>query len=382
MAHPAKLLAAAALALVCSCATTEEARREARVVPRFEVDPSWPKLPDKWVFGQVSSVSIDEQGHAWILQRPSSVRTDQKGRAAPPVLEFDENGNFIQGWGGPGAGYDWPETEHGIYVDPKGYVWVGGNGKTDHHLVKFTKRGEFVMQIGRKGASKGNSDTQNVNMAADTFVHTPTNELFVADGYGNRRVIVFDADTGAFKRMWGAFGNRPVDEVPEPPKVPEDRRIPAKELTDSDRGPEQFITPVHATRVSKDNMVYVSDRGGKRVQVFTLDGKYVTQKFIDRYCEVPHCGNGQTVASTAFSHDPEQRFLYVASRSPARLWILDRKTLEPLDSFGRPGVMPGEFYVMHHMNVDSKGNLYVTEVQDGKRVQKFEFKGIQPLPRR
>jgi DNA-binding beta-propeller fold protein YncE len=358
------------------------APKAAREAPRFEVDPTWPKLPPRYIFGQVSSVSIDEQGHAWVLQRPSSLRADQKDKAAPPVIEFDEQGNFVQAWGGPGQGYDWPEVEHGIYVDPKGNVWLGGNGPTDHHLVKFTKQGRFLMQLGKKGASKGNTDTANVKGAADTFVHTPTNELFVADGYGNRRVIVFDADTGAFKRMWGAFGNKPIDDVPDPPKVPEDRRIPAKELTAQDRGPEQFITPVHATRVSKDNMVYVSDRGGKRVQVFTLDGKYVTQQFIDRYCEVPHCGNGQTVASTAFSHDPEQRFLYVASRSPARVWILDRKTLEPLDSFGRPGVMPGEFYVMHHMNVDSKGNLYVTEVQDGKRVQKFEFKGIAPLPRR
>ena len=358
------------------------APKAAREAPRFEVDPTWPKLPPRYIFGQVSSVSIDDQGHAWVLQRPSSLRADQKDKAAPPVIEFDEQGNFVQAWGGPGQGYDWPEVEHGIYADPKGNVWIGGNGPTDHHLVKFTKQGRFLMQLGKKGASKGNADTANVKGAADTFVHTPTNELFVADGYGNRRVIVFDADTGAFKRMWGAFGNRPIDDLPEAAKVPEDRRIPAKELTDRDRGPEQFITPVHATRVSKDNFVYVSDRGGKRVQVFTLDGKYVTQQFIDRYCEVPHCGNGQTVASTAFSHDPEQRFLYVASRSPARVWVLDRKTLEPLDSFGRPGVMPGEFYVMHHMNVDSKGNLYVTEVQDGKRVQKFEFKGIQPLPRR
>jgi len=375
-------LATGAVTIMDSEAAPAPAPKAAREAPRFEVDPTWPKLPPRYVFGQVSSVSIDDQGHAWVLQRPSSVRADQKDKAAPPVIEFDEQGNFIQAWGGPGPGYDWPEVEHGIYVDPKGNVWLGGNGPTDHHLVKFTKQGRFLMQLGKKGASKGNADTANVKGAADTFVHTSTNELFVADGYGNRRVIVFDADTGAFKRMWGAFGNKPVDEVPDPPKVAEDRRVPAKELTDSNRGPEQFITPVHATRVSKDNFVYVSDRGGKRIQVFTLDGKYVTQRFIDRYCEVPHCGNGQTVASTAFSHDPEQRFLYVASRSPARVWILDRKTLEPLDSFGRPGVMPGEFYVMHHMNVDSKGNLYVTEVQDGKRVQKFEFKGITPLPRR
>jgi DNA-binding beta-propeller fold protein YncE len=355
------------------------AQAQARMVPKFEVDPSWPKLPNKWVFGQVSSVSFDENGHAWVLQRPTTVRADQraKGMAAPPVLEFDEAGNFIQGWGGPGAGYDWPETEHGVYADPRGFIWIGGNGVTDNHLIKFTKAGKFVMQIGKKSASKGNADTENVKQAADIFYYAKTNELFVADGYGNRRVIVFDGDSGKFKRMWGAFGNTPTDGVYQPPKVPEDQRIPAKELTD--RGPEQFVQPVHAVRVSNDGLVYVSDRGGKRVQVFTVDGKFQTQVFIDRYCEAPHCGNGQTVASTAFSPDPEQRFLYVASRSAARVWVLDRKTLEPLDSFGRNGVAPGEFYVMHHMNVDSKGNLYVTEVQDGKRIQKFTFKGMAPM---
>jgi len=349
--------------------------RPAREVPRFQVDPSWPKLPAKWVWGQVSSVSVDDQDHAWILQRSGTVRTDQKGMVAPPVLEFDAAGNFIQGWGGPGEGYDWPEIEHGIYVDPKGFVWIGGNGKTDHSLIKFTKAGKFVMQIGKKGQSKGNSDTFNVNMAADTFVHARTNELFVADGYGNKRIIVFDADTGAFKRMWGAFGKEPSDAKAPKPKIPEESRIPA--MFESGNGPDQFDPPVHAARVSNDDLVYVSDRGGKRVQVFSLEGKFVAQAFIDRWCEAPHCGNGQTVASTAFSHDPQQRFLYVASRSPARIWVLDRKTLQPLDSFGRPGVGPGEFYVLHHMNTDSKGNLYTTEVQDGKRAQKFVFMGLE-----
>ena len=366
-------VAALTSAFIVGCAGAQISRAP-REVPQFEVDASWPKLPAKWVWGQVSSVSVDERDHAWILQRPGTIRTDQKGRAAPPVMEFDAQGNFVQGWGGPGQGYEWPEIEHGIYVDPKGYVWIGGNGKTDHHLLKFTRDGKFVMQIGKKGASKGNSDTQNVNQAADTFYHAKTNELFVADGYGNRRLIVFDADTGAFKRMWGAFGNVPADKVPPKPKVPEESRIPAMEETGD--GPAQFVPPVHAARVSNDDLVYVSDRGGKRVQVFTLDGKFISQTFVDRWCEAPHCGNGQTVASTAFSHDPGQRFLYVASRSPARIWVYDRKTMQPLDSFGRLGVAPGEFYVLHHMNVDSKGNLYTTEVQDGKRAQKFVFKGI------
>jgi hypothetical protein len=377
-------IAAGVIVAVCGVggsvtpAAAQTTQKPAKMIPKFEVDPSWPKLPAKWVWGQVSSVSIDKDGHAWILQRPSTVRNDQKAMAAPPVLEFDEAGNFIQGWGGPGPGFEWPETEHGIYADPRGFIWIGGNGQTDNHLIKFTTDGKFVMQIGHKGASKGNTDTVNVRQAADIFYYAPTNELFVADGYGNRRVIVFDGDTGAFKRMWGAFGNPPLDNVPAPAKVAENDRIPAKEQTGP--GPLQFVQPVHAVRVSNDGLVYVSDRGGRRVQVFTVDGKFVMQRFIDRYCEAPHCGNGQTVASTAFSSDPEQRFLYVASRSPARVWILDRKTMEPLDSFGRNGVAPGEFYVMHHMNVDAKGNLYVTEVQDGKRIQKFVFKGLVPAP--
>ena len=153
---------AAALLIQAGLAAGDAAAQtRTREVPKFEVDPNWPKLPDKWVWGQVSSVSVDENGNAWVLQRPSSIRTDQKGRAAPPVIVFDENGNFLRGFGGPGEGYDWPEIEHGIYVDPKGFVWLGGNGKTDNHLVKFTKDGKFVLQIGKKSASKGNLDTEN-----------------------------------------------------------------------------------------------------------------------------------------------------------------------------------------------------------------------------
>jgi DNA-binding beta-propeller fold protein YncE len=211
------------------------------------------------------------------------------------------------------------------------------------------------------------------------FVYPKTNELFVADGYGNKRIIVFDADTGAFKRMWGAFGNVPSDDPVGAPaqggRGAEATRIPAKEIDAADPGPPQFNT-VHGVKVSNDGSVYVADRAGKRVQVFTLDGKFVAQVFVDRWCEEPHCGNGQTVASVAFSSDPAQRFLYVASRSPARIWVFDRKTLRALDSFGRPGVAPGEFYVIHHMTTDSKGNIYVSEVQDGRRIQKFVFRGL------
>jgi DNA-binding beta-propeller fold protein YncE len=249
-------------------------------------------------------------------------------------------------------------------VDPKGFVWVGGNGEKDHQILKFTKTGKFVLQIGRAGQSKGNADTENLNQPADAFVHAATNELFVADGYGNRRVIVFDADSGTFKRMWGAFGSRPVDAAPNP--APPD----ADPL-----GAPQFVQPVHAARVSKDGKVYVSDRGGKRVQVFTIEGQYLSQVFIGRECQAPECGNGTTAASTAFSADPLQRFLYVGNRSQAKVMVFERQTLRLLDSFGRWGSAPGEFGTLHHMGSDSKGNLYVTEVTpikpENRRVQKF-----------
>jgi len=333
-------------------------------VPKFKVDPAWPKIPNDWRFGQVASVSIDSQDHVWVLQRPGTLSAEEKTHAAPPVLEFDAAGNFIQAWGGPGQGYDWPNSEHGVYVDPKGFVWIGGNGDKDNQILKFTKAGKFVMQIGRTGQSKGNADTQNLKQPADTFVYARTNELFVADGYGNRRVIVFDADTGRFKRMWGAFGNVPTDTPPDPA------------LPDADPlGASQFVQPVHAARVSNDGLVYVSDRGGKRVQVFTLDGKYVSQVFIGRECKAPECGNGTTAASTAFSPDREQRFLYVGNRSQAKVMVLNRKTLAILDSFGQWGSAPGEFGTLHHMAADSKGNLYVTEVTplkpENRRIQKF-----------
>lgn len=333
-------------------------------VPKFQVDPSWPKIPNNWQFGQVASVSVDAQDHVWILQRPGTLGPEEKSRAAPPVIEFDPSGTFVQAWGGSGPGHEWPESEHGIYVDPKGFVWIGGNGARDHHILKFTKSGTFVMQIGRAGQSKGNTDTENLNQPADTFVYAKTNELFVADGYGNRRVAVFDADTGRFKRMWGAFGNVPTDAPPNP--APPDA---------DENGAPQFVQPVHATRVSNDGLVYVSDRGGKRVQVFTLEGKYVSQVFIGRDCKAPECGNGTTAASTAFSTDPLQRFLYVGNRSQAKVMVLERKSLNILDSFGRWGSAPGEFGTLHHMAADSKGNLYVTEVTplkpENRRIQKF-----------
>lgn len=362
-----------------------------REVPKFEVVPSWAQLPNGWVLGQVTSVASDEQDNIWILHRPQTVRPGVK--TGPPVMEFGQEGNYIQGWGGPGAGYDWPESEHGIFIDYKGYVWITGEGNEDQ-VLKFTKAGKFVMQIGHGGHKKSNQDTENFWKPTDAFVYSKTNEVFVSDGTSNRRVIVFDAETGKYKRMWGAFGKTPTDD-PSPSadgddekktvkKVDPNRRL-ATELSPlfdpKDPGPPEFKS-LHSVKVSNDGLVYAADKNRKRVQVFTVDGKFVTQVWIDRWClEVGQgCDNGNTASGIAFSADPGQRFLYVASRSPERVWVFDRKTLQPLDSFGRPGVDPGEFDVIHHITTDSKGNLFTTEVEDGRRIQKFAFKGIVSEP--
>jgi hypothetical protein len=393
------LCAGIALAVLAVFAMTGSRRASAAAplpaskmeVPKFVVDPSWPHIPNGWTLGQVSSAAADADGHIWIIHRTRTVRPGVK--TGPPVMEFDAAGNYIQGWGGQsGDGYSWPSTEHGITVDYKGYVWISGNGNDDQ-ILKFTKAGKFIMQIGHAAQKKTNADTTSLWKPADVFVYPKTNEIFVADGYGNKRVIVFEADTGAYKRMWGAFGNVPMDDPPKPPALTgeaakaaaaeeEETRTLATGFDPKDPGPAQFVPPVHGVKVSNDGLVYVADRGGKRVQVFTTDGKYITQVWIDRWCLVAGagCNNGNTAASVAFSADPAQRFLYVASRSPARIWVFDRKTLQPLDSFGRPGIAPGEFDVLHHMTTDNKGNLYSSEVEDGRRVQKFVFEGLVSMP--
>jgi len=326
--------------------------------PVFRPDPSWPSIPNNWVFGEVSSIAVDSQDHVWIIHRPNTIPADQKSKAAPPVVEFDASGKYITSWGGPAAGYDWPEREHGIYVDPSNFVWIGGNngygtplppGDSDDMLLKFTSAGKFVLQIGHRNSSGGNADTKNVHQAADAFLNPAANEIFVADGYANQRVIVFDAATGAFRRMWGAFGNKP------------EAAAPAAGPASAD-GPSQFGL-VHSIKVSKDGLVYVADRANHRVQVFTADGKYRTQKFIGT--------TGQTAAGLAFSPDAGQQFLYVADLADSQIVVLDRKTLDVVTTFGRPGNAPGEFGTLHHMAADSKGNLYTAEIGRGRRAQKL-----------
>ena len=347
-------------------------------MPVFQVDSTWPNLPNNWVVGIVSAVTVDSRDHVWILQRPRSVAANLKERAAPPVLEFDASGKFVNAWGGDGAGYDWPTNEHGITIDHKNTVWIGGSGVGDDMLLKFTLQGKFLKEFGAARTSSGNADTKNVNRPADIFVDTRTNEAYVADGYGNRRVIVLDADTGAFKRTWGAFGNPPDSDPPAGagPAGGRGRGAQAAPVLDTEGdGAKYFGNPVHAVKLSNDNMVYVADRSNRRIQVFTPAGKFVTQVFINR--AGPSAGS---VAGLAFSPDPQQQFLYAADYGNSHVAVLDRKSLKVLYQFGTRSAKPGDFQGPHHIAVDSKGNLYVAEVAPGNRAQKFLLKGMSPTP--
>ena len=338
------------------------AQTRARSLPAFDVDRGWPKLPAKWKVGDVSSFAVDAKDNVWMLHRPRTLlKPEDAAMAAPPVMVFDAQGNFVKAWGGAGAGYEWPEREHGIHLDPKGFVWVSGincptNGLAylkpvaDDQLLKFTSDGKFLLQIGRSNQSQGNADTQNVHRAADMSVYAKTNELFVADGYGNDRVIVFDADNGRFKRMWGAFGNKPVDD--------DSCTVVAPKTFSDGPGPQSFNV-VHAIRVSRDGMVYVADRENRRVQVFTPDGKFLRQLVK---------ADTQFARNLTLSADPEQRFLYVGNGQD--IVVVDRKALEIAGSIKVPGQIGGG----HQIATDSKGNIYIA--QTGAGFQKLAFKGM------
>jgi DNA-binding beta-propeller fold protein YncE len=364
----------AAYALLQKAARAEAAT--AVSAPSFEVDPFWPKpLPNHWLLGMTIGVAVDGQDHVWIVHRGGSTlnpRTEM-GLAttpptaeecclpAPPVLEFDPAGNLVGHWGGPGEGYEWPASNHGIAVDHKDNVWIGGNDKKDAHVVKFTKAGKFLMQFGHQGKNGGSNDTENFGQVAKIFVDPKANEAYLADGYGNKRVAVIDADTGKFKRYWGAYGNKPddTDLGNYDPAAP-----PA----------QQFRNPVHCAELASDGLVYVCDRANDRIQVFQKDGKFVKEAFIAKKT----LGDG-SVWDIAFSRDPQQKYLYLADGKNERVYILDRDTLQILTAFGDGGRQPGQFFGVHSIATDSKGNIYTTETYEGKRLQKFVYKGLRPV---
>jgi DNA-binding beta-propeller fold protein YncE len=352
--------------------------------PTFRVDPLWPKpLPNHWVLGSVTGVAVDAQDHIWIVHRGAdSLGNNEKGAIlnpptgccvpAPQVLEFDPSGNLVSHWGGPGPGYDWPQSTGGMTVDYKGNVWIAAAGPPapaagraaapaaprpqDAHVLKFSRAGQFLLQIGGAGKVEGSESKTGLNRPAGVRVDPAANEVYIADT-GNRRVAVFDADTGAYKRHWGAYGGKPDDTSlgPYDPQAP-----PAKQFR-----------AVSCVAIAKDGLVYVCDRQNNRVQVFQKDGKFVKEAFVSRAT----LGDG-SVWDLAFSRDPQQRFLYVADGHDKTVFILQRETLEVVSGFGDGGRQPGQFYGVGSIAVDSKGNVYTGETYEGKRVQKFVYKGL------
>jgi DNA-binding beta-propeller fold protein YncE len=355
--------------------------------PRFEVDPLWPKpLPNHWILGSTIGVWVDTDDHVWIIHRSSATLGNNEKTletkqgeccaGAPPVLEFDQDGNLLRHWGGPGQGYEWPDSNHGIFIDHKGNVWIGGNGGPDSQILKFTKDGKFLLQVGKKGARRkagsgagnqegqvagfvgGSNDQESFGRVAKIFVDAKANEAYIADGYLNKRVAVLDADTGKMKRYWGAYGNKP-DDTPLPPYNP--AAPPA----------QQFYNPVHCADMSVDRFIYVCDRVGDRLQVFTPEGKFVKEQWYEK-----NTLNAGSVWDIAFSKDAQQKYIFMADGVNEKVKIVDRQTLQELTSFGDGGRQPGQFYGVHSIAIDSKGNLYTTETYEGKRLQRFLYKGM------
>ena len=333
--------------------------------PRFRVDPFWPlELPKDWVMGQVGGLAVDPQDHVWVLQRPGSDTEDELSASlspprsmccfpAKPVLEFDSKGNLLQSWGGPGPGFDWPATEHGIHVDRDDNVWIGGNAPTDRHVLKFSRAGRFLLQIGHPSTDPMDSSRSDIlGRPAGLDVDEKARELYVADGYGNRRIVVYDSETGAFKRMWGAYGAKPADLDPGAyaPAAP----------------PAQQFRTVHCVHIAQDGFVYVCDRGNDRIQVFTKQGSFV-KEFVLRGETL---GMG-SVWDLTFSDDKAQAFLLVADGSNNVLWTLRRSDGAVLGQTGHAGRNAGQFHWVHQLGSDSAGNLYTGEVDTGKRIQKF-----------
>lgn len=342
--------------------------------PIFEVDPFWPQpLPNHWVLGSVVGVGVDSRDHVFIIHRqaPLNERTEIGAATDPPtgecclpapyVLEFDPAGNLVNSWGGPGEGYDWPTSNHGITVDHMDNIWIGGNGQGDSQILKFSRSGEFLMQIGQAGLAIDSNSKEHFGRVAKIAFDASANEAYLADGYGNKRVAVLDASTGEFKRYWGAYGNTPSDERMGP-------------YSPDDPPAQQFRNPVHCADPSNDGFVYVCDRANDRIQVFRTDGEFVAEKRIAPMT----LGDGSTW-DVAFSRDPEQKYMYVADGKNMKVYIMERETLTVLTTFGDGGRQPGLFFAVHSIATDSQGNIYTTETYEGKRVQKFIYKGTGPV---
>jgi DNA-binding beta-propeller fold protein YncE len=372
------LVTATGLALAIIALAAGEQRLSASIAqekvtaPVFEVDPVWPRpLPNHWLLGSVIGVGVDSKDHVFIIHRGDStlnVRTETGTKpsgecctSAPPILEFDPEGNLVKAWGGPGDGYVWPSSNHGVSLDDEDNVWIGGNGNLDSHILKFTHDGKFLQQIGVPKQAANSRDSTHFGRVAKISFDLPAHEAYIADGYANKRVAVIDMKSGKVKRFWGAYGKAPSDSNlgPYNPDAP---------LA------QQFRNPVHCAEPTPDGLVYVCDRVNDRIQVFKKSGEFVKEKSIFPFTR----GDG-SVWDIAFSRDKAQKYIYLADGRNERVYVLDRQSLEVLTMFGDGGRQPGQFFAVHSIATDSKGNIYTTETYEGKRLQKFAYRGIKPV---
>jgi hypothetical protein len=378
---PTLLVLTFSIAVICALAMMAGARLSGQAsatrVPSYQVDATWPKqMPNHWILGAVGGVAVDARDHIWVTHRPSTLQPNETRSiwsAAPPVLEFDQDGTLLSWWGGSGSGYEWPQLEHGIFVDHQDNVWLAGSGEKDAQILKFTRQGKFLLQIGHQGKGGGSNDTQNLGGAANLMVDPAANELYVADGYINHRVIVFDAATGAYKRHWGAYGNKPDDGYFT--RAQERLPGPFNGAVQNENRPSQYdpkappapqFRIVHSVRIAKDGLVYVCDRTNDRIQVFRKDGTFVKEGFIAKET----FGSG-SVWDMGFSPDPAQTFLIVNDGTNQLIYVIDRQSLQVVSTFGAAGHWAGQFYGAHVLAVNSKGDLFIGETYEGKRVQKF-----------
>jgi sugar lactone lactonase YvrE len=314
--------------------------------PTFRVDPGWPRpLPEengvRLVLGQVAGIALDERnGHVWIIHRPATLLADEWNvKESRPVTHAA--GNYLRGWAPSDPKVQWPKSEHGIYIDPEGNVWLAGNAEEDHQILKFTPEGKFLMQIGHGGKSEGSNSRTQLGRPAHMVMEPKAQELYVADG--------------AYKRHWGAYGGEPNDDR----QPPYDPNQPAS---------RQFGNPVHCVRLSSDARVYVCDRANDRIQVFEPSGKFLHEFRVEPLTRA----NG-SVWDMALSHDAAQKFMYIADGANGRVYVLNCADGAQLSSFGRTGRMAGEFKWVHNIAIDRQGNLYTSEVGFGRRVQKFNL---------
>jgi DNA-binding beta-propeller fold protein YncE len=358
--HLGALVAALLPLLVVACSGPDETpAATTAAVPTFEADPSWPVLPEDFEWGQVIGIAADAGGHVWTS-------------SGSVIAEWDPDGNLVQSWDASGPDGTW-SVIHGLFIDHNDFVWT--NARESNLTLKFTRDGRHVLTIGRLDETGGSNDTELMGRPAEIWVDPSDNEVFVADGYGNRRVVVFDGETGAYLRHWGAYGERPDDEY-----------RPAPGSTEPSR---QFRTP-HGITGSRDGLVYVADRANNRIQVFEQDGTFVREKVLRTPCggrgapPVPGCAT-EAAFSLGFSPDDAQTFLYVADGGSHVIAVLRRADLEKVDEFGGPGRGSGQLGRPHNLAVDPSGNIYVAEaagpwivdpaagdsVQAGFRAQKF-----------